>query len=271
MADLRDLGLSEYEARAYRALLRTGPATAKELSRTSEVPMGRVYDVLNGLEGDGLVRSQADSRPKRYAAVEPEAALDRLVERRRRELEERAAEYERAAGELVGELEATEPPEEEFWTAAVGGSEALDLVAERIAAAERRLAVVAGDSAAAFDLAAVGGRIADALVAALDRGVSVRVLLSPAVLDALPDVAVRTDDGRLTDRESFHVRTGPADRTFGLIDGVEVCVEVPHPLAAGEPFAAIDLKDAEFAADVDRAFDDRWADAEPAPTGGGSG
>ncbi|MFB6219023.1 MAG: helix-turn-helix domain-containing protein, partial [Halobacteriaceae archaeon] len=46
MADLGDLGLSEYESRAYRALLRTGPATAEELSEESGVPMGRVYDVL---------------------------------------------------------------------------------------------------------------------------------------------------------------------------------------------------------------------------------
>ena len=77
MASLRDLGLSEYEARAYRALLRSGPTTAKELSRTSDVPMGRIYDVLNGLEQHRLVRSQAASRPKKYAAVEPEVGLDR--------------------------------------------------------------------------------------------------------------------------------------------------------------------------------------------------
>ena len=44
MSSLRDLGLSEYEARAYRSLLETGPTTAKELSRASDVPMGRIGD-----------------------------------------------------------------------------------------------------------------------------------------------------------------------------------------------------------------------------------
>jgi sugar-specific transcriptional regulator TrmB len=43
MASLRDLGLSEYEARAFRSLLDTGPTTAKELSRGSDVPMERIY------------------------------------------------------------------------------------------------------------------------------------------------------------------------------------------------------------------------------------
>ena len=77
MANLRDLGLSEYEARAYRSLLKTGPTTAKELSRVSDVPMGRIYDVLNSIEQYNLVRSQSASRPKKYVAVEPETALDR--------------------------------------------------------------------------------------------------------------------------------------------------------------------------------------------------
>ena len=74
MASLRDLGLSEYEERAYRSLLETGPTTAKELSRTSDVPMGRIYDVLNSLETHNLVRSQAASRPKKYVAVSDSTA-----------------------------------------------------------------------------------------------------------------------------------------------------------------------------------------------------
>src|SRR6056297_2284762 len=100
MASLRDLGLSEYEARAYRALLNTGPTTAKELSRASEVPMGRVYDVLNSLEQYNLVRSQAASRPKKYVAVEPSTALDRLLADKQRELEEKAAQYQSVVDEL---------------------------------------------------------------------------------------------------------------------------------------------------------------------------
>ena len=93
MANLRDLGLSEYESRAYRSLLRTGPTTAKELSRTSEVPMGRIYDVLNGLEHHQLIRSQAAGRPKKYVAVEPEVALDRLLAVKKQELEAQAEQF----------------------------------------------------------------------------------------------------------------------------------------------------------------------------------
>lgn len=264
MASLRDLGLSEYEARAYRALLRTGPTTAKDLSRASEVPMGRVYDVLNSLEGHNLVRSQAASRPKKYAAVEPDAALDRLLAERKEELQERADQYEAVVEDLSTDLDTADPVDGQFWTAAVGPKESVDLLLERIAAAEQRVVVVAGSSAIGFDIGTVGEQVTDALADALDRGVDVRVLLTPGMVDELPRSVGRRYTARLADHEGFEVRTSEGvDGTFNLFDGVEVCIEVPHPLSDDDPFAMIDLKDPEFAADVRDQFEPRWADATP--------
>ena len=264
MSSLRDLGLSEYEARAYRALLRTGPTTAKDLSRASEVPMGRIYDVLNSLEQHSLVRSQAASRPKKYVAVEPDAALDRLLAEKKQELEAQAEQYETVVEELSTELEAGEPVESGFWTAAVGPEETTDLLLERIAAAERRMIVVAGAPATGFDLGTVGEAVTAELETALDRGVEIRVLLSPEAVDALPRSVGRRYSAELADHDEFEVRTvSDVNGTFNVFDGVEVCIEVPHPLSGDEPFAMIDLKDVEFAADVTERFEPRWAEAEP--------
>lgn len=264
MPSLRDLGLSEYEGRAYRALLRTGPTTAKELSRASEVPMGRIYDVLNSLEQHSLVRSQAASRPKKYVAVEPDAALDRLLDEKKRELEAQAEQYESVVEELSAELDSGEPVESGFWTAAVGAEETTDLLLERIAAAERRIVVVAGAPATGFDLGTVGEAVTAELETALERGVEIRVLLSPEAVDALPRSVGRRYSAELADHEGFEVRTvSDVSGTFNVFDGVEVCIEVPHPLAGDEPFAMIDLKDVEFASDVAERFEPRWEEAEP--------
>ncbi len=142
MADLRDVGLSKYEARAYRSLLESGPTTAKTLSEASGVPMGRVYDVLNSLEQHRLVRSQAASRPKKYVAVEPETALDRLLDEKRRDLQRQERQYEETVAELTDELESGEPADEQFWTAAVGSEETADLLLERLAAADDQIVVI---------------------------------------------------------------------------------------------------------------------------------
>lgn len=264
MANLRDLGLSEYEARAYRSLLDAGPTTAKDLSRTSEVPMGRIYDVLSSLETHNLVRSQTASRPKKYVAVEPETALNRLLDDKLSELEEQAQQYEGIVDDLTDELDAADPVEEGFWTAAVGPEETIDLLVERLDAADEQIVMVVGRSSAQFDVGDVGDLVAQHLEAALDRGVEVAVLLTPDVVRSLPaSVGDRYSD-TFADHPAFSVRTAEGlGGTFNLIDDVEVCIEVANPLNPGDAFAMIDMKDPEFAADVREEFAPRWEAAEP--------
>ncbi len=265
MASLRDLGLSEYEARAYRALLNTGPTTAKDLSRASEVPMGRIYDVLNSLETQNIVRSQTASRPKKYVAVEPNTALDRLLDDKLQELTEKAEQYENIVDELSEELDTAEPPiDEGFWTAAVGPEDAIELLVERLDAAEERIVMVAGQLSPKFDIGTVGEQVTEHLEEALERDVEVAVLMSPDLVRTLPTSVGDRYADTLSDHPRFSVRTTPdLEGTFNLIDDVEVCIEVTNPLAPGEAFAMIDLKDPEFAANVNNQFDARWESAEP--------
>jgi sugar-specific transcriptional regulator TrmB len=263
MADLRDVGLSKYEARAYRSLLESGPTTAKELSADSGVPMGRIYDVLNSLEQHRLARSQAASRPKKYVAVEPETALDRLLEEKRRDLRQRERQYEAAVEELATELESGEPADEQFWTAAVGPTETADLLLERLSAADDRIVVISSTTTSGLELGDVGTAITEELAAAADRGVTVSVLLADSVPAELsPQVGERYAD-ELADHDRFEVRTHPeVQGTVTLIDDGETCLEVPNPVETGSTFALIDLKDTEFAADVRERFEARWAEAE---------
>ncbi|MFC4544077.1 TrmB family transcriptional regulator [Halosolutus amylolyticus] len=264
MASLRDLGLSEYEARAYRALLNTGPTTAKELSRASDVPMGRIYDVLNSIEQYNLVRSQTASRPKKYVAVEPSTALDRLLDDKKRELEEKADQYESIVDDLADELDAAEPVEEQFWTAAVGPEETIDLLLERLAAADRDIVMVAADPVPQMDIRTVGDEVLAQLEDALDRGVSVDILMTRELVASLSENVGERYRETLQARKDFDVRTSEeVTGSFNIIDGVEVCIQVPNPLTSSEAFGMIDLKDPEFAADVHDEFTPHWQNAEP--------
>ena len=263
MASLRDLGLSEYEARAYRSLLKTGPTTAKELSRASDVPMGRIYDVLNSIEQYDLVRSQSAARPKKYVAVEPQTALDRLLAEKKRELDQQADQYESIVGELAGTLETAEPVEETFWTAAVGPTEAADLLVERISATDRRLVMVLSSyTERFFDIDEVGTLVLNELVDAMERGVDIRLLMRPELVPALPESIGERYRESLIEHDRFSVRTSEdVSGSFTLLDDSEVLIEVPHPLQSQEVFAMIDLKDREFAESVRAEFDPRWTQA----------
>lgn len=263
MASLRDLGLSEYEARAYRSLLNTGPTTAKELSRVSDVPMGRIYDILNNIKTYKLVRTQTASRPKKYVAVEPQTALDRLLENKRQELSAKAEQYESIVDSLMDELDSVEPVEDQFWTAAVGPEDTVDLLVERLDAAEDRILMVGGNASPQFDLGDVSDRVLEHLERALARDVDISLLMTPDVVRSLSPAVGERYANELSDNPQFEVRTNDdLEGTFNIIDGTEVCIEVTNPLDAERAFAMIDLKDPEYATEVYEKFLTYWRDGQ---------
>lgn len=73
---LQELGLSEYEARVYIALLRRHPATAYEAARSAGVPTSKVYQVLDRLSSKGLTLEITEQEKTRYVPLE----ADELVE-----------------------------------------------------------------------------------------------------------------------------------------------------------------------------------------------
>lgn len=263
MESLSDLGISTYEARAYRGLLALGSGTAKAVSGESDIPMGRVYDVLNGLESRGLVRVQNANEPKRYAPVEPDVAVDRLIDTRRRELRAEIEAYEAGRDDLVERLDSIRRPTDRFWTATVGPDETVELLLERIECADDQLIMVAESLSGQFD-DEVGERTLDSVLAALKRDVDVSLLLSPRVLEH-SIAAVGEDRAALAlDRTSIAVRVSEQlHGNFHVIDRQEVCIELSNPLAPEQLFGMVDVRDEQFAERVSTTFRDAWADAEP--------
>ncbi|MEM2889914.1 MAG: TrmB family transcriptional regulator [Candidatus Hadarchaeum sp.] len=74
---LRELGLTEYEARVYTALVSAGSSSAGELSGLAGVPYSRIYDIMSRLERRGWVEIQP-GRPARYRAKPPAEVLERI-------------------------------------------------------------------------------------------------------------------------------------------------------------------------------------------------
>jgi len=98
-AELEELGLTNYEARVYLALIRRDVFTAAEVAREARVPRQRVYDVLDGLTRRRLA-VQHPGKVAGYSAVAPEIAMDRLVDQQRRSV----ARLEQLSGNLSREL-----------------------------------------------------------------------------------------------------------------------------------------------------------------------
>jgi sugar-specific transcriptional regulator TrmB len=72
---MREFGLSENEIRSYLSLLRFGQMNATEISKQSNVPYSKVYEILLNLEQKGWIESD-DSRPKNFKAKSPSLAIE---------------------------------------------------------------------------------------------------------------------------------------------------------------------------------------------------
>jgi len=80
--------------------VRNGPANYRVLGKKSEVPLGKIYQVLSTLEAKGFVEVIRE-KPKIYKAVEPKKALRRRI----RQLEDDCHELEWKIREVLPTLQ----------------------------------------------------------------------------------------------------------------------------------------------------------------------
>ena len=220
---LRELGLSNYEARVFVALHRLGDGSAQEVAAVADVPRSQVYGAADDLADRGLVEV-VESSPKTYRPVSLARARSQLRERIDRQQARAFDNLDAVAGDHGDRSDAGD-------VATLRGhgpirDRAVDLV-ER--ADDHVILVGVRDPAVRDDLAA-------ALEARAAAGV---------------DVTVVTDDGALADRLSG-VRMvvsaasgdeGYAGRTL-LVDDATVLLSVPTE-DGHEPFDEVAMWTAE--------------------------
>ncbi len=74
--DMKKLGFSEYECKAYLALLEEYPLNGYALSKNSGIPRSRIYEVLKNLKLKNLVQEQIQEKNKVYYPMEPEIFIN---------------------------------------------------------------------------------------------------------------------------------------------------------------------------------------------------
>lgn len=80
---LQKLGFTDYEARAYVALLRDYPATRYQLSQNASIPESKIYEVVRRLRDKGVITG-LQGRPPRFVPL-PADELVTQLERRAQE------------------------------------------------------------------------------------------------------------------------------------------------------------------------------------------
>ena len=160
LAKLTELGFTEYEAKAYLALLDDYPASGYQISKAAGVPRSMVYEALGRLKQRGAVLETPDERATLYRPLPPDVLLDN---------------HELAQQRLVGELRAglaglyQGREEDRVWS--IRGREMLlSYARDLICQAQREVFLVLDDP----DVAA----LEEVIAAACQRGVETSAVLT---------------------------------------------------------------------------------------------
>ena len=155
---LKNLGFTEYEAKAYLALLSCSPATGYAVAKNSGVPISKIYEVLDTLSARGDILVSHGTTPL-YQAIAPKE----LIAARKAKAEENYDKAER----MLSRFEQSANDRENIWNI-MGHDAIMQKIGECIDSAEKRilLEVWAEDYS----------EIADKLKAASERGVSVTIV-----------------------------------------------------------------------------------------------
>lgn len=259
MTELGELGLSSYEEKVYRTLLVTGATTAADLSAASDVPRGRIYDVLNGLEARGIVRSQP-MEPRQYLAVDPDTAIDQLVSERVAELERERERYREVAEAARSNLLPEPPAAGSVWLGGLGSESMSEAMKQHTRTATESIHAAVGppyEHASWEALRTEFESFFDGATADID----VSLLCSERVLDVLPADFPELLDGRAT---AVDVRVLPeVPVSFDVVDGAAATIDVLHPCTPDDRLGVLGVNAGEVVEELERQFQVAWGEAVP--------
>ena len=214
ISDLKEFGLSEYEAKAYLALTLHGQLTASGVTEKSKIPQSKVYGILKSLSGKFLVESW-NGKPIKFKAIEPSIGLKKVLERRKMVIANLKEKSEMIL-EQIKPLKGFETENFGLWSSS-GKLACMEKAAEMLTRAKEFGYTTTSRFSRYPPLDGV-------YIAALKRGIKIRMLGTS-----------KLDEARIA-RATWYARQGAEIRIFpmnvhpiiGIVDGKEVGIRIDN-------------------------------------------
>ena len=253
---LKEIGLSAYESAIYLSLLKLGVSEASTIYKDAEVPYGKVYSALDSLVEKGFVEVQR-SRPKKFRGVKPDIALDRVIKKKESEVEKELEALKLKTDELKKILMTTsslKTKDEIFWATAVTETDIKKVVISLFSEARESSCVV--PHSLGMPVLTV---IFDEFVRSLERGVKVKMLVSPQFNNFVSFLSRKDEKTLEVLKKNLEIRAVRSTNSyFGIIDNNLVILLQPHPLDKDRLISVVKIWDADLAKSLRKEFDIMW-------------
>lgn len=244
--DLKEIGLSGYEAKAYRALIEAGEQTGRQVAELSKVPPTRVFDILQKLQEKGLVQL-VQQKPMVWMAIKPDVGLETFVERR-------ANAYATLGKKLVSEVRRIrQEPEKKIFehvTVQSGFNEVISTVSSQIKKSVKEVCNLSVGPPISTEAEII-------TVRAIRRGVKVRLIVSKLTDDNLSVLEKWAKEG-------WSIRYLPVSQEYALFvfDGKACSVVAKIPKTSDER-VIVTFENEGLAGAMREYFNSLWERAKP--------
>ncbi len=111
---LREIGMSEAEAKTYLRVLSCGKSTAGELSKGLGYSRPKIYEALDKLTSRGLLQIRY-CRPRLYSALDPGMAIEKYIDSKAKEMQNVSKKITPHLDKLYSEKQGIVEEETEVW------------------------------------------------------------------------------------------------------------------------------------------------------------
>ncbi|UCD02428.1 MAG: TrmB family transcriptional regulator [Promethearchaeota archaeon] len=276
---LRNSDLSSYEINTYMTLLISNNLTAREVSEKSHVPIGRVYEILEGLKEKGMIETQ-DSRPKIYRAKSFNLAFKNLISYIN-SLTKRKVSYLIDQAKILesdlynSSLFIKKDPSRVFWQTTYGLNSIITMYVKYYNELQEELLVNDFINENTIKVLPFGRKLFEGIINALNRGVNVKILWSfehdtrplsderkkrnlelyGEVLDKLEELYNLSNKIERLEMRFINKRI---PTNYDIFDKKRVFIKLQNPLKPSQIFACMNVLDPNLAENLREKFNQTW-------------
>ncbi|MFX1498456.1 MAG: TrmB family transcriptional regulator [Promethearchaeota archaeon] len=277
---LKNGNLSNYEVNVYIELLQSSNLTARELSEKSDVPTGRIYEILEQLREKGMIEIQ-ESRPKVYRAVSFNSAFQNLIsylDNKRKDqvsfLYDQAKILERNILNSESFIK-TKENAKKFWSTTFGAVSILSLYEQKMKEVQEELLMTGFINENTIKVLPYGKAIYNGIRNVLSRGVQVKYLwsfdfdnrtLSNDLIEKNKELylniksKMKTLFGVSDENEGFEMKYmhKRIPSYYDIFDTKQVLLKLQNPINVSQIYASINIIDINLAEDLKKRFYQLW-------------
>jgi sugar-specific transcriptional regulator TrmB len=276
---LNNVDLSNYEISTYLTLLKANDLTAREISERSNVPTGRIYEVLESLKEKGMIEIQ-DSRPKLYRAFAFNQASNNVITHIKENHQKQFSFLIQQAKELESKiytsgLSIKKNSSKIFWSTEYGAQSILSLYVKKLNILEKSLLMTGFLNENTIKVLPYGKDLYQGILNALERGIQVKYLWSFEFDDRLVSddqkkkyIALYSDLGKRlknlynlsTKLKGFQMRFifKRIPTYYDILDESRVLIKLQNPLNPSQIFACMNVLDPTLAKELANKYNNIW-------------